>query len=492
MVTNLIESDEKTTKYLIENKILGEKEQDLNMNLRNIIMNSQVLHKIRSTQNPNLLSKLVQKNSRREESTDSSEEKQINTNRKEDKNDSKENEVFISNSNLENKNKVDKDLKFTFSPIRSITLSKIDSQSKTKNRFFVEELKNKEAKNINFFNVFNIQDLQEIRENDENLLVNLKENKIYSSDSPRGQINDIEKQLSESVRKTKLNNILNSNIPFEIDKLNLRSMENKKDKNKNQTMNDHNRRINEKQSILNQSVYKLPSKEENAIKRLSINFANNANKIKNANPNETKSPNQGKDFDFMKSINKNTNSKGFEKDCYSSKESNKENNPIRVSISRKIDDNHLNNTNNFKKQNLTLNPLGNSSGETKKSKDVKSIEEFKKLRARRINHSIISPHSIIDYSINKSDYTSNYDRKMNNSSAIHILDKDERERSNLINEKIKIGNEKIKELISKTKDKGHFGPYFSLCRNCNERNNQFYDKIDAKNAIGILNAINHN
>jgi len=55
--------------------------------------------------------------------------------------------------------------------------------------------------------------------------------------------------------------------------------------------------------------------------------------------------------------------------------------------------------------------------------------------------------------------------------------------------KIDIKNEKIKDILEKTKKKGYYAPYFSLCKNCNDRNNDFYNQINLKNAIGIINII---
>lgn len=56
-------------------------------------------------------------------------------------------------------------------------------------------------------------------------------------------------------------------------------------------------------------------------------------------------------------------------------------------------------------------------------------------------------------------------------------------------EKIKIKNKRVKTLLVKQSENGIYSPYFSRCRNCNERNNDFYDKIRETTAIGILNSL---
>lgn len=56
-------------------------------------------------------------------------------------------------------------------------------------------------------------------------------------------------------------------------------------------------------------------------------------------------------------------------------------------------------------------------------------------------------------------------------------------------EKIKVSNPDLKGLISEISQGGHYAPYFSRCKNCNERNNNFYNIISENNANGILKCI---
>jgi hypothetical protein len=500
MVTKLIQSDEKTTKYILENKIINEKEKDFNINLKKVIMNSPILHKLKQSQITNLFTKLIQEKSKREESPDSSEEMDSRIIRKEINKEGKENEIFVSNSTLETNIKVDNDLKFTFSPMKSIALSRIDSFSKTKKIFPIEDIKNKEAKNLNLLNAFQILDSDEIRENSSYVVSKVKLNDVDNSEiNPRiNKNNHLEKQFSERIKNKKITkNLENDIIPFEEDELNLNIIGQQEIDKNNININYIRKKSSfaikvkdlERYNFENQAGTQSPVNNFNSVKRISLNFTNNQSKFINKNFQEG-FPNKNANIELIKGISKELNSEGFD-NIFASKGVNNENNLIQLGIIRKLDatirDNIKSN------QNLTVNPLGNQNKDVKSSKHIKSIEEFKKLRAKRINHeSIISAHSIIDYSINKSDYISYHERKRNNSSVINLLDKDEKERSLLINEKIKIGNEKIKDLISKTKKKGHFGPYFSLCRNCNQRNNEFYNNINVKNAIGILKVISDN
>lgn len=155
--------------------------------------------------------------------------------------------------------------------------------------------------------------------------------------------------------------------------------------------------------------------------------------------------------------------------------------------------NHLEN----KEEYISFNVKSESKENTKREKGhpkEKRVEEFKSIRAKRINHSIINCHSIIDYSINQSDRVLEKDKNqsnVNNNSVIDMINKKEKQMSDLIHEKIKIKNEQIKDLIQRTKNKGHYGPYFSLCKNCNEKNNEFYEKLNSSSAIKLLNLINN-
>jgi len=500
MVTKLIESDEKTTKYILENKIINEKEKDFNINLKKVIMNSPILHKLRQSKNTNLFSKLIQEKSKREESPDSSEEMDSSIIRKEINKVCKANEIFVSNSTPETNIKVDNDLKFTFSPLKSLALSRIDNFSKTKKICPIEDLKNKEAKNLNLHNAFQMLDSHEIKENSGYIVSKVKLNNVDNSEiNPRINKNiHLEKQFSERIKNKNISkNLENDIIPFEEDELNLNIIGQQEiDKNnininyiRKKSSNEIKVKDLKRYNFGNQAGTQSEVNNTNAVKRISLNFTNNQSIFINKNFQEGL-PNKNENIELIKGISKEINSEGFD-NIFASKGLNNENILIQLGISRKLDSTIRNNIKS--NQNLTVNPLGNQNKDVKSSKVIKSIQEFKKLRAKRINHdSIISAHSIFDYSINKSDYISFHERRINNSSVINFLDKDEKERSFLINEKIKIGNEKIKDLISKTKEKGHFGPYFSLCRNCNQRNNEFYNNINVKNAIGILKVISGN
>lgn len=107
----------------------------------------------------------------------------------------------------------------------------------------------------------------------------------------------------------------------------------------------------------------------------------------------------------------------------------------------------------------------------------------------------LTTHTIIDYSIKKSDfippdkaYYENTKTLKNESFPINT-----NENINTVcnsRKKLDIKNEKIKDLLEKSKQKGYYAPYFSLCKNCNDRNNEFYNQINLKNAVGIINIIN--
>ena len=104
-------------------------------------------------------------------------------------------------------------------------------------------------------------------------------------------------------------------------------------------------------------------------------------------------------------------------------------------------------------------------------------------------------HTIIDYSIKKCDFISKEKVKYENTKTYKndASLTNSHENLNIVGSarnKLDIKNEKIKHLLEKSKEKGYYGPYFSLCRNCNERNNEFYNEINLKNAIGIINIIN--
>lgn len=105
-------------------------------------------------------------------------------------------------------------------------------------------------------------------------------------------------------------------------------------------------------------------------------------------------------------------------------------------------------------------------------------------------------HTIIDYSINKSDFLSPEKFYYNNAITHKKNDSFPAETNENLNvngsarKKLDIKNEKIKHLLEKSKKNGYYAPYFSLCKNCNERNNEFYNQINMKNAIGIINIIN--
>ncbi len=80
------------------------------------------------------------------------------------------------------------------------------------------------------------------------------------------------------------------------------------------------------------------------------------------------------------------------------------------------------------------------------------IEEFKNLRGKKSNTFKTQSHSIIDYSLNKSDHPSYSENSKNKiSSIISFINNKERDRDFFIREKMKIKSEKIKALIEKSK-----------------------------------------
>ena len=103
----------------------------------------------------------------------------------------------------------------------------------------------------------------------------------------------------------------------------------------------------------------------------------------------------------------------------------------------------------------------------------------------KYNFPKIITHTIIDYSVNRPDFISNLKLKNENKNIFnHNLTEPKNK------EKLNIKNEKIKEMLEKSKKKGAYAPYFSMCKNCNTRNNDFYNHINTKNAIGIIKVLN--
>ena len=108
-------------------------------------------------------------------------------------------------------------------------------------------------------------------------------------------------------------------------------------------------------------------------------------------------------------------------------------------------------------------------------------------------------HTIIDYSINKSDFigsdilhsndVKNLKNDYTNNNTSNSNENSNSNKNLNYKKKLDIKNEKIKNLLEKSKQKGSYAPYFSLCKNCNERNNEFYNQIDLKNAMGIIKII---
>jgi len=140
----------------------------------------------------------------------------------------------------------------------------------------------------------------------------------------------------------------------------------------------------------------------------------------------------------------------------------------------------------------------NNSKENLKTNNINKQAKKNFLPKINKNKKPLDTHTIIDYSINKSGYI--YKNEVLFSEEIKNVNIDtkptlENENNHTIpntvlKNKLAIKNEKIKNLLEKSKEKGFYAPYFSLCKNCNERNNEFYNQIDLKNAIGIINIIN--
>jgi hypothetical protein len=113
----------------------------------------------------------------------------------------------------------------------------------------------------------------------------------------------------------------------------------------------------------------------------------------------------------------------------------------------------------------------------------------------------INTHTLIDYSLNNTNLKSNKYfspknklTKLTFESAVKNTVDDIRKSnevfSNNKKNKINIYDKKIKTILEKSKERGKFlSPYFSLCNHCNERNNDFYNKINVKIAYGILNTL---
>lgn len=113
------------------------------------------------------------------------------------------------------------------------------------------------------------------------------------------------------------------------------------------------------------------------------------------------------------------------------------------------------------------------------------------------NKKPILTHTIIDYSIHKSDFILEDDKNFNSYKNIFTVCKsddskikDNFSKMNKINKLKNIKDENIKALLEKSKIKGSYAPYFSLCKNCNQRNNDFYNYINSQHALGILNHLN--
>jgi hypothetical protein len=80
------------------------------------------------------------------------------------------------------------------------------------------------------------------------------------------------------------------------------------------------------------------------------------------------------------------------------------------------------------------------------------IEEFINLKGKKINKYKTKSHTIIDYSLNKSDHPPYSEINNSNiSSIISFINNKEKDRDFLIKEKMKIKNEKVKALIEKSK-----------------------------------------
>ncbi len=413
MVKELIENDEKTTKYIIDNKILQAKEKDMNIPLRDMIINSTIFKKITNRKNISQLKSLENNNLVRENSSDSSEDEYYKYKKKKEKNISGKNEIpCVSPSETNNESK----FSFSPSPFKSIGISNIESLNNSKKNYY--KIDNTNTK-------IEISDLQNPSDKDQK---RDKPNKILIANILKsGKLNS---QIAE-----------NSNNPL-ISKTTFGEVSNK-DSNLHSKFGNNTRSVNiiDKERILEE----LENKKSIKINRSSlISFENIS----------TKRSNQAVNGFSFNNTNNLTNTFRMKNDL-----------PVKITFSKNA---------------------------SSKSKDIADIDEFRKLRKNRVNRSVINSHTIIDYSMNKSDFIGSNEIKRNNISALNLISKDERERNSLIDEKIKIGNEKVKELILRTKKKGHYGPYFSLCRGCNEKNNKFYEEINHINAIDVLKIIDNN
>lgn len=88
------------------------------------------------------------------------------------------------------------------------------------------------------------------------------------------------------------------------------------------------------------------------------------------------------------------------------------------------------------------------------------IEEFAKLKEKRSNKSTTNSHTIIDYSLSKSDHMPIIENNGNNNiSIISYINKQENERDKDLKSMVRIKNEKVKALIEKTKNNGVYA-YF--------------------------------
>lgn len=116
------------------------------------------------------------------------------------------------------------------------------------------------------------------------------------------------------------------------------------------------------------------------------------------------------------------------------------------------------------------------------------------------NRNELNTHTIIDYSINntimKTDKFITPKPKFTKFPFESTIKINEGENNtNLRNsskkrEKFDIHDKKIKTILEKSKENGKFlSPYFSLCNNCNKRNNEFYNEVNSKIAYDILNTL---
>lgn len=115
----------------------------------------------------------------------------------------------------------------------------------------------------------------------------------------------------------------------------------------------------------------------------------------------------------------------------------------------------------------------------------------------------LNTHTIIDYSLNNTNLRTNklfspgnkltkltFESSVKYNNTVEDKDRENEGLNGKKNLKLDIHDKKIKTILEKSKEKGKFlSPYFSLCNNCNQRNNDFYNKINAKIAYGILNTL---